>query len=121
MDKSTSTLRFQVWTERVRECHTSGMTVKAWCEQNNINQKTYYYWQRKVRKQIYALKVNGSQPSAEAPSRFVDITPLSTYPASGPSDFHPDIILRTANVTVEISNSASEALLNRISLMLNHA
>ena len=46
MDKSTSTLRFQVWTERVRECHTSGMTVKAWCEQNNINQKTYYYWQR---------------------------------------------------------------------------
>ena len=33
----------------------------------------------------------------------------------------PDIILRTANVTVEISNSASDALLNKISLMLNHA
>ena len=66
MDKLTSTLRFQVWTERVRECHTSGMTVMAWCEQNIINQKTYYYWQRKVRKQNYALKVNGGQPPAGA-------------------------------------------------------
>ena len=121
MDKSTSMLRLQVWTERVRECHNSGMTVKDWCGQNNINLKTYYYWQRKVRSQIYALKVSSGQPPAEAASRFVDITPLSARPVSGSRDFHPDIILRTASVTIEISNSASDALLNKISLMLNHA
>ena len=40
MDKSTSILRLQVWTERVRECHNSGMTVKDWCGQNNNNLKT---------------------------------------------------------------------------------
>jgi putative transposase len=121
MDKSTSILRLQVWTERVRECHNSGMTVKDWCGQNNINLKTYYYWQRIVRSQIYAIKVSSGQPPAEAASRFVDITPLAAHPVSGSRDFHPDVILRTGSVTVEISNSASEALLNRISLMLNHA
>ena len=40
MDKSTSILRLQVWTERVRESHNSGMTVKDWCGQNNNNLKT---------------------------------------------------------------------------------
>ena len=42
MDKSTSMFRLQVWTECVRECHNSGMTVKDWCGQNNINLKTNY-------------------------------------------------------------------------------
>lgn len=92
MDKSTSMLRLQVRTERVRECHNSGMTVKDWFGQNNINLKTYYYWQRKVRSQIYALKVSSGQPPAEAASRFVDITPLSAQPVSGSRDFHPAII-----------------------------
>ena len=39
-----SELRFQQWTKLVAECQSSQMTVKAWCELNNINIKTYYYW-----------------------------------------------------------------------------
>ena len=38
MDKSTSMLRLQVWTERVRECHNSGMTVKDEKEDRKGNQ-----------------------------------------------------------------------------------
>ena len=44
-----SELRFQQWTKLVAECQSSQMTVKAWCELNNINIKTYYYWLRKIR------------------------------------------------------------------------
>lgn len=120
MDQSTATVRLQYWTERVRECHTSGLTVKAWCQQNNVSPKTYYYWQRKVRKQIYALKV-GSDQSPAGTTRFVDVTPLSVSQTPGYSGFHPDIILRTAGFTMEISNSASDALLTKVGLMLNNA
>ena len=68
MDKSTSMLRIQVWTERVRECHNSGMTVKDWCGQNNINLKTYYYWQRIRKASAMALKRIERQPPCTIPA-----------------------------------------------------
>ena len=51
------------WIERVKVCRGSGMTVKAWCAQNGLPEKTYYYWQRKV-----------FQASIQEETRFVEIT-----------------------------------------------
>ena len=51
------------WSDRVRACRSSGMTVKAWCTQNGLSEKTYYYWQRKV-----------FQASTQEETRFVEIT-----------------------------------------------
>ena len=31
------------WAEMVRECRSSGLTVKEWCINNDVNIKTYYY------------------------------------------------------------------------------
>jgi transposase-like protein len=33
----------------MRERSESGQTVKQWCKKNGILEKTYYYWQRKLR------------------------------------------------------------------------
>ena len=30
------------WTEKIRQCRESGLTVAEWCRQNSINPKTYY-------------------------------------------------------------------------------
>ena len=40
------------WTERIRKCSESGLTVSEWCRENGINLKTYYYHLRKLRKEI---------------------------------------------------------------------
>ena len=40
------------WTERIRKCSESGLTVSEWCRENGINLKTYYYHLRKLRKKI---------------------------------------------------------------------
>lgn len=37
-----------LWQERIRECRNSGQTVVAWCAENGISEKTYYYWHRKL-------------------------------------------------------------------------
>ena len=37
-----------LWQDRIRECRNSGQTVVAWCAENGISEKTYYYWQRKL-------------------------------------------------------------------------
>jgi hypothetical protein len=42
------TQRMEKWTQRVSECRSSGLTVRKWCEQHEINEKTYYYWQRRI-------------------------------------------------------------------------
>lgn len=40
------------WTERIRDCRNSGMTVVKWCRQNEINPQTYYYHLRRLRERI---------------------------------------------------------------------
>lgn len=52
MDKVTDAkteFRLRQWTKIIQACQTSGMTVLAWCSQNNVNTKSYYYWLRRLR------------------------------------------------------------------------
>ena len=56
MEQSLQTLnavqRVQVWAERIAECRSSGKSVRAWCREKEISEKTYYYWQRRLYQQI---------------------------------------------------------------------
>ncbi len=52
MDKITDTkteFRLKQWTQIVQTCQASGMTAVSWCNQNNVNIKSYYYWLRRIR------------------------------------------------------------------------
>ena len=49
-----SQIQLENWTEMVRNCRTSGLTVEQWCRENGIGRKTYYYRQRKVRQAALA-------------------------------------------------------------------
>ena len=40
--------RLANWAARIMACRGSGMTVRAWCQENGISEKTYYYWQRRL-------------------------------------------------------------------------
>ena len=52
MEKELQTLgkdkRMTEWAQRVSECRGSGLTVRNWCGQHGIKEKTYYYWQRRI-------------------------------------------------------------------------
>ena len=43
-----------VWTQRITDCRSSGKSVKRWCQENGISEKTYYYWQRRIFKMAQA-------------------------------------------------------------------
>lgn len=36
------------WSRQVEECRSSGLSVRAWCDQNGIAVSAYTYWQKKV-------------------------------------------------------------------------
>ena len=52
MDNSLKSVAYntllQEWAERINECRTSKLTVKAWCLEHDIKLSTYYTWQKRV-------------------------------------------------------------------------
>ena len=52
MERSLQTLNHQekisVWNERIAACRSSGISVRAWCEENGISTVSYYKWQKKL-------------------------------------------------------------------------
>lgn len=66
------------WASRFQEQKASGLTIKAWCAQNNISIHTYNYWKHLV-KQEYL--------DAILPPALPEIVPVS--PASLPDVSNP--------------------------------
>lgn len=48
LQKLNADQRLAVWTQRISDCRSSGKSVKHWCQENDISEKTYYYWQRRI-------------------------------------------------------------------------
>ena len=44
--------RVQHWAAVVQECASSGLSNREFCRQRGIAEKSFYYWQRKLRTQI---------------------------------------------------------------------
>lgn len=40
--------KMQQWMEIIRECRSSGQSIRSWCIEHDVNEKRYYYWLRKV-------------------------------------------------------------------------
>ena len=79
--------KLPIWRERVRECRTSGMSVKAWCKAQGLDFTTYYRWEKKVLESIIPTQ-SGAKADCEA-------TALST----------PVVQTKPSIVKVEISSS----------------
>ena len=40
------------WAAVIQECKVSGLTNKEYCIQHRLSEKSFYYWQKKLRTQI---------------------------------------------------------------------
>ena len=41
-------VKLQEWAARMQDCRSSGLPVRAWCRQEEINAATYYRWEREL-------------------------------------------------------------------------
>lgn len=120
MDKIStvkSQLRLQQWAKIISDCQASDMTVVAWCEANNINIKSYYYWLRKVRshtlEQMPELTENLPVSANDGPVTFkkLDVkTPVTGTSAA--------VIIRLPNATVEVSEGTSQQTVQAVLMAL---
>ena len=121
MDKTVHQIRCEQWTKIINECLASGMGKNAWCAQNNISQKRFYYWQRILRNEAYISQKQMNLPAVSEKENTTDFIELKPAPAfmEVPPDFRPDIIIRKNGLTLEISNTASSELMAKIGGLLN--
>ena len=60
--------KLQEWAARIQDCRSSGLSVRAWCRQEEINAATYYCWER----ELLALAETEPCPSVSA-VRFAEL------------------------------------------------
>lgn len=107
-------MRTDNWRSLIQECQQSGQTVVQWCQTNNINIKTYYYWLRKLRTQALAEKELPVPVDAlEQPVAFKQLevkTPIA--------DTRAAVIIHLPQATLEISEGTSQQTIQAVLLAL---
>ena len=110
-------VKIQFWLNAIRECRSSGLTNQAWCEQNNLSLKSYYYWIAKIRKLAIediprkdhglSLPCATSQTSSSSDEIFTEVpVPISRQSSS---DFAA--VIHISDITIDISENVSSEFL----------
>ena len=87
------------WAQVVAQCRDSGMSVRQWCQEHDVNVSTYYKWQRKV---YDAAK-------AQQESCFVEVTPVQHVTIGSVA-----VTVRIAGAKAEIHNGADPATVETV-------
>lgn len=110
MDKITHEMRLIKLAPIIQDCHSSGMTIRSWCRDNNVNVNQFHYWQRRIRGEVYeSLKI--TEPQRQ--SKFVQL-PVPVNSLSNSAAFKADMVIHIENNVLELSNTVSEELLSKV-------
>ncbi len=48
MDVTTAEIRYQRWVQVIHDWSKSGLSKRDYCQQNAIDEKQFYYYQRRI-------------------------------------------------------------------------
>ena len=109
MDQLTTNIRRQHWMQMIQDQKASGLTIKQWCQENNISQHCYYYRQQKLR-----------QSAGEALQQFVEIQqPAAATHIEKETLTDSAAQIHTGRFVIGLNNNASEELISKIVRVLN--
>lgn len=129
MDKIAHEVRAQEWISIIQAWRSSGLTKKQWCEENGVSLRQFFYWQKNIREELYTemkKKETGVVPVAPAESTalapaFAEIKVTSVAERQD-RQFQPDAVIKVGDISIQLTNTASRELLERIGgTLLHHA
>ena len=117
--EATRQYRLSQWAPIVKECHASGMSIRSWCALNDVDEKRFYYWQKKIR------EIAGeSLPVMAQESKFVQLpatTSVATVNKQGVSGFEPSMVIRVGKAAIELTDHVQPELLATVLKVLSNA
>lgn len=121
MDERVHEVRSRNWAEIIMACNSSGQTKAEWCRENGITLRQLYYWQKKLRCELYEA-AKGNERTGLASRTQAIFAEIPTAPMAAVEDrFCADAIIRVGAVTMEISNTASRHLLESLGRVISNA
>lgn len=100
-------VRLANWAGILRARRDSGLSVRCYCQEQGINEKTYYYWQRRLRETACERLVSEElSPQKESPVFAALPMPSSRDSAS--------IVIRLNGAEVEIRGAANTAAVETV-------
>jgi len=131
MDQHTTDIRLAQWRQIIMECNRSSITKREWCKQNGVREKSFFYWQRKIRK-MAADSLGASIASLPAampdnnPGKFVEV-PMHTA-SSGldgneamPSRISPELMVQVNDCRIFVTSSIHESTLKTVMKVIRDA
>lgn len=123
MDAKRVKLQYHLskWMPIIQECRASGMTVKAWCVENNVSEQQFFYWQRRVRGEL-CTSIQAPEKENNQQSAIFAALPIQDYhKKSSQSDiFRPDLVISIGDYRVELANQTNPQLLEAILKVIGH-
>ena len=108
----------QEWSARIAECRSSGMSVRAWCNEQGISAQTYYRWEKRF------VEKATRQLSLPAPTRaglLMRINP-ETMPSDEMNTVGSCITIRHGESVITLpAGSSAKAVANLVKALNGHA
>ncbi len=119
MDNSTREIRLTRWKQIIEQCQNreEGQTAKQWMADNQVSEKSYYYWLRKIRREAYGQLDNPASVPAVQHNSSITFTEMPAYAQNTEElsfNFQAAAVIKTTKATVALADTISDHLLNRI-------
>ena len=130
MDQKSLQIRRSQWEQIVLEGNNASVSKKEWCRQNGISLKSFYYWQRKIRRTAAeALEESKSSAHLQVPARssssFVELpAPFPSQSDRGPAlpqDLVPELMLQIGGCQIFVTGSIQERTLDTVMRVIRKA
>lgn len=92
----TKEIKSKKWAEIVMNCNASGISKTAWCRENNVSLKSFFYWQHKLRLSMI------NQAERESAAEIVQINLQDESPLMKPATASDKIIVRKNDIEIEL-------------------
>lgn len=106
------------WAPVIQKCRSSGITVKAWCQENNVDEGQFFYWQRRVREEL----CTSVQTTEKEQTTVFAPLPIQAYNKETPrsDQFRPDLVISVGDYRLELGNQTSTELLEAVLKVIHH-
>ena len=110
MDQLTREVRYSKWAEIIMAANNSGLSKAEYCRQNGIDNKSFFYYQRRIRQGLYDIAQAERSKLVELPISERQKTPSGVV-----------AVIHAGNISIEIADGISESTLMRIGRMIRNA
>lgn len=105
-------LRREQWKSIIAACQSSDMTVKVWCEQNNVCMQSYYRNLRKFREELCdALPIQTAESKERMSFKKLELAPQVNLAQSR-------ILVHLHSATLEVQEGVSQQTVETVLLAL---